>query len=81
MGSLFDTKRYLFKLRAHLPWRLALGCCFRAGNGAGTLLPKKVQRRRLRSRSKCPCRSGGGTNCSTHKPVARDQEPMLSPNF
>lgn len=42
MGSMFDTKRYLLKLRAHWPWWFALGLAvFVAGNAAGLLLPKK----------------------------------------
>ncbi|MEN6625174.1 MAG: hypothetical protein ABFD69_02985 [Candidatus Sumerlaeia bacterium] len=48
MGSMFDTKRYLQKLRAHWPWWVALGLLvFIAGNAAGLLLPNKYQCRAL----------------------------------
>ncbi|MCE5230550.1 hypothetical protein LLG95_13290 [bacterium] len=42
MGSMFDAKRYLFKLRQHWPWWLAAAVLiFAAGNALGLLLPKK----------------------------------------
>lgn len=82
MGSMFDTKRYLFKLRAYWPWWLALALVvFVAVNAAGLLLPKKYTST-ARIRVNMPIATGRDSNLldpTNELRVIKDR--MSSPSY